>query len=149
MTLGPRGMKFFLNLYPPYLFSRTHVQYIAPDWKSVVVVLYKSRLTRNYVGTTFGGSLYSASDPFFMLMLVKIFGIQDYIIWDKGAEIDFKKPARTKITYRFQMTEEDLSKIREEIVDKGKSIPHFYVEGMDDEGDVCVSIKKILYIRKK
>jgi hypothetical protein len=149
MQLGPRGMRFFLNLYPPYLFSRTRVKYIAPDWKEIIVELHKSLLNRNYVGTTFGGSLYAASDPFFMLMLIKILGIKDHIVWDKGAKIDFKKPARSKITYRFLVTEEDLQRIYQELETKGKSLPEFLVEGKDKDGEVCVSIHKLLYIRKK
>ena len=33
----------------------------------------------NYVGTHFGGSLYSTCDPFYMLMLINILG-PDYIV---------------------------------------------------------------------
>lgn len=149
MALGPKGMRFALNLYPPYLFSRTRIKYIAPDWKEVIVELPKSLLTRNYVGTTFGGSLYAACDPFFMMMLIRIFGIKDYIIWDKGAEIDFKKPARSKVTYRFVVTDEDLQKIQEEITARGKSVYTFHVNGMDAEGEICIAAKKFVYIRKK
>ncbi len=149
MELGPRAFRFFVNLYPPYLFSRTRVKYIAPDWKEMRVELAKSLFTRNYVGTTFGGSLYAATDPFFMLMLIKILGIKDYIVWDKGASIDFKKPARTKITYRFLITEEALKKIRGDLETQGKSLPEFQVDGIDKDGEICVTVRKTIYIRKK
>lgn len=33
-----------------------------------------SRRTRNYVGTIFGGSLYGALDPIYMIMLIKALG---------------------------------------------------------------------------
>ena len=149
MKLGPRGMRLFFNLYPPYLFSRTRVKYIAPDWKKLIVELPKSFLTRNYVGTTFGGSLYSAADPFFMIMLIKIFGMRDYIIWDKGVTVDFKKPARSKITYSFTITDPVLEKIRRDLAETGKSLPELWVDGVDEEGVICVSILKKLYLRKK
>jgi hypothetical protein len=149
MALGPRGMRFFLNLYPPYFFSRTRVKSVSPDWRKVVVELKKSLFTRNYVGTTFGGSLYAACDPFFMLMLINILGIRDHIIWDKGAKIEFKKPARTTITYVFQITDKDLKKIEEDLAAVGKSVPEFIVEGKDRDGDVCVTVEKTVYIRKK
>jgi hypothetical protein len=149
MNLGPRGFRFFVNLYPPYLFSRTRVKYIASDWKEMIVELSKSILTRNYVGTTFGGSLYSAADPFFMLMLAKIFGLKDYIIWDKGAQVEFKRPARSKITYRFLITDKALQKIHQDLNDQGKSLPDFQVDGIDKDGEICVSVKKSLYLRKK
>lgn len=149
MNLGPRGFRYFLNLYPPYLFSRTRVRSISPDWREIVVELPKSLLTRNYVGTTFGGSLYAASDPFYMLMLVKILGIKNYIIWDKEGHIEFLKPARTKITYRFVITDDTLAKIRREVDSIGKSLPEFYVEGTDSDGNACVRIRKKVYIRRK
>jgi hypothetical protein len=149
MQLTPRGMRWFLNLYPPYFFSRTHIKSISPDWREMVVVLKKSLLNRNYVGTIFGGSLYAASDPHYMLLLIKILGIKDYIIWDKGATIDFKKPARSDITYRFVITDEDLARIDRETKEKGKYVAEFKVDGIDKEGEVCVSLLKTVYVRKK
>jgi uncharacterized protein DUF4442 len=149
MELGPRAMRFFLNLYPPYLFTRTRVKSISPDWREVVVELKKSFLTRNYVGTAFGGSLYAACDPFFMLMLINILGIKDYIIWDKAATVEFKKPARTTVTYVLRITDEDIKKIRDDLAAVGKSVPEFRVEGKDRDGDVCVTVGKTVYIRKK
>ncbi len=149
MKLTPRRARFFMNIYPPYFFSRTKVKSVSADWREVVVVLKKSLLTRNYVGTTFGGSLYAACDPFYMLMLIQVLGIKDYIIWDKGASIDFKKPARTDITYVFKITDEDLRKIESDLNTRGKSIPEFLAEGKDKEGEVCVTIRKTVYIRRK
>lgn len=138
-----------MNLYPPYFFSRTGVKYISPDWKEIVVELKKSLLTRNYVGTTFGGSLYQAADPFYMLMLIKIMGIKDYVIWDQDAEISFVKPARSKVTYHFKITDEQLAQIRKDLETSPIIRPQFYVDGIDEAGDSCVRIRKGLYIRKK
>lgn len=149
MKWTPRRMRWLLNFYPPYFFTRTKVKSISADWRETIVELPKSFLTRNYVGTTFGGTLYAAADPFLMLMLIQILGIENYIIWDKGASIDFKKPARSKLTYRFVVTDEDLLKIDQEITVRGKAIPEFLVEGKDKEGEVCVSVRKLIYIKKK
>ena len=149
MLLNPRTFKFFMNLYPPYFFSRTRVKSVSKDFKEIVVVVKKSLLTRNYVGTTFGGSLYQATDPFFMLMLIRIMGLKDYIIWDQDAEIIFVKPARSKITYRFIITDEQLEKIKRDLEQNSTVRPQFFVEGRDESGDVCVQIRKGIYIRKK
>lgn len=149
MELSPRSFRFFTNLYPPYLFSRTRVKYISPDWKELVVELKRSLLTRNYVGTTFGGSLYQAADPFYMLMLIHIMGIKNYIIWDQSAEIDFIKPARTKVTYHFKISDEQLARILRDLETKTIVRPEFLVDGVDQEGDICVHIRKVIYIRKK
>lgn len=149
MKMTPRLFRFLINLYPPYLFSRTRVKSISKDWREIVVVLKKSLLTRNYVGTTFGGSLYQAADPFFMLMLIHIMGIKDYIIWDQSAEVIFMKPARSRVTYHFKVTDEQLAGIHKDLEQNPIIRPHFEVEGVDEEGDVCVKIRKGLYIRKK
>jgi len=57
---------------------------------------------RNYVGTHFGGSLYSMVDPFYMLMLMNILG-PGYIVWDKAASIRFKKPGKGVMKASFHL----------------------------------------------
>lgn len=142
-------MRWFLNTYPPYLFTGTRIKKITDDWMEMVVVLKKSLLTRNYVGTTFGGSLYAATDPHYMLMLCQIMGLKDYIIWDKAAEIDFKKPVRSNITFTFRFTPEQIQELVRDAHDKGKIVPVFTVQGVDEAGEVCVEVKKAIYIRVK
>ena len=70
------------------------------------------RWNSNYVGTHYGGSLYSMADPFYMLMLIENLG-SDYIVWDKSATIRFKKPGRGKVTAAFRLSDEQLEQIRE------------------------------------
>ena len=41
---------------------------IFPRWSEVHVTIPLSLRTRNYVGTIFGGSMFSGTDPLFMLM---------------------------------------------------------------------------------
>ncbi len=53
-----------MSLWPPFLFSGIRVVEISDDFRRAVVALRPSRLTSNYVGTLFGGSLYSMTDPF-------------------------------------------------------------------------------------
>lgn len=149
MNIGSRLFRVLFNIYPPYFFSRTVVQFISPDWREIRVVLKKSLLNRNYVGTIFGGSLYQATDPFFMIMLIKILGIKENIIWDQSAEISFLKPARSKISYHFKISQQDLDNIRRDLEQKGISRPELFVEGLDQDGDICIKVKKTLYVRKK
>jgi acyl-coenzyme A thioesterase PaaI-like protein len=149
MALNHRWMKWGLNLYPPYLFTGTRIKYIAPDWSEVIVQLKKTPLTRNYVGTIFGGSIYAAADPFYMFMCIKALGLKDYIIWDKKAEIDFKKPARTSLTFHFKLGSERVVDLKNQLETNKKILPEFSVDGVDAEGAVCVTVNKLVYIRKK
>ena len=55
------------------------ITYVASDFREVRVRLPLSWQTRNYVGTIFGGSMYAAVDPVYMLMLIKNLG-KEYIV---------------------------------------------------------------------
>ena len=66
---------------------------------------------RNYVGTQFGGSLYSMCDPFFMLILVEALGPR-YVVWDKAATIRFRRPGRGTVHATFHIPQERIDEIR-------------------------------------
>ncbi len=71
------------NVFPAYWGIGARVTYIAADYREIRVELPFSWRTRNYVGTIFGGSIYAAVDPVYMIMLIKNLG-QDYVVWDKA-----------------------------------------------------------------
>src|SRR5690606_15464526 len=64
----------FLNVWPPFLFSGIVVEEISDDFRRARVSLRKRFLTRNYVGTLFGGSLFAMTDPFWMVMVLRNLG---------------------------------------------------------------------------
>lgn len=101
----------------------------------------------NYVGTHFGGSLYSMCDPFFMFLLMQNLG-DGYIVWDKAANIDFIKPGKGTVTARFYISEEELNALRDELT-KVKKLDRIYeCEVKDEQGDVVARMKKTLYVRR-
>jgi len=81
-------MRLRLNLYAPFLGAGIRVKRLAPGWKEVDVEMKLRWWNANYVGTHYGGSLYSMTDPFLMVMLIENLG-RDYIVWDKSATIRF------------------------------------------------------------
>ncbi|HKR93755.1 MAG TPA: DUF4442 domain-containing protein [Candidatus Angelobacter sp.] len=103
---------------------------------------------RNYVGTHFGGSLYSMVDPFYMLMLMNILG-PGYIVWDKAASIRFKKPGKGVMKASFHLSEEQIAEIRAAADTQPKVEPQFLVVVKDAEGNAVAEIDKLLYVRKK
>src|SRR5476649_186552 len=102
-----RWMRWKFFFFPCYFGTGARVTYIAGDYKEMRVALPLSWRTRNYVGTIFGGSMYGAVDPIYMLMLMKNLG-QDYVVWDKAASIRFKKPGKTTLQARFVLSQEEL-----------------------------------------
>jgi acyl-coenzyme A thioesterase PaaI-like protein len=122
--------------------------FIAEDWSEVRLSLPLSWRTRNYVGTIFGGSIYSAVDPIYMLMLIHRLG-KDYIVWDKSASIQFKKPGRESLHARFIVDDEELAAIRATL-ETQRSIDRTYsIELKDAAGNVCASVEKLIYIRHR
>src|SRR4051812_33729390 len=84
-------LRFLGNLYPPFFAAGIRIERISPDFREMDIGMKLHWYNKNYVGTHFGGSLYAMTDPFFMMILIQKLG-SDYIVWDKGAKIDFKKP---------------------------------------------------------
>jgi len=83
--------RIIMKLWPPFFALRIHIVSIAPDWRDITIRMKLSLRNRNYVGSHFGGGLFAMTDPFFMLMLMNILG-NDYLVWDKSANIRFLKP---------------------------------------------------------
>lgn len=69
-----RIARWTFNWFPAYRGTGAKITCIASDWFEVRVRLPLSSRTRNYVGTIFGGSMYGAVDPVYMIMLIKALG---------------------------------------------------------------------------
>jgi len=146
--LRKRYMRWFLNLYPPFLGAGIRVRRLQPDWKAIDVEMKLWFWNSNYVGTHFGGSLYSMTDPFYMLMLIENLG-RDYIVWDKSATIRFRKPGKGKMRAEFRLTDAQLDEIRDKLKTEEKIEPTFMVQVRDESGDLVAEVEKVLHVRKK
>jgi hypothetical protein len=88
------------------------------------------------------------TDPFYMLMLIQLLG-RDYIVWDKGATIQFKRPGKGKVHAEFRLTHVQVEGFIEELNTKNKIEPVLKVFVKDSEGVVIAEVDKVLYIKKK
>ena len=143
-----RHMRWFLNLYPPFLGAGIRVKRLQPDWKAIDVEMKLRFWNSNYVGTHFGGSLYSMTDPFYMLMLIETLG-RDYIVWDKSATIRFRKPGKGKVRTEFRLADAQLDEIRDKLKTQDKIEPTFLVEVRDESGALVAEVEKVLHVRRK
>ena len=143
-----KKLKRRLRTYPPYLGAGVRVTELAEDFKTIRVEMPLRWYNRNYVGTHFGGSLYSMCDPFYMLMLINILG-PEYIVWDKAATIRFKRPGKGVVKAVFQLSDEQIAQIKAAADAQGKVEPEFQVTVTDSEGGVVAEVDKLLYVRKK
>ena len=103
-------IKFVLNIFPPLLFNRIVLKEISDDFLEMKVVIRRALFNINFHKTIFGGSIFSACDPYFPTMYYHIFANKKrkLIIWLKSAEIQYLKPADSTLKLYFKITKEDI-----------------------------------------
>ncbi len=139
--------RFKFNLFPAYRGSGGRIAYISDDYHEIHVKLPLNWRTKNYVGTIFGGSMFAATDPIFMVMLIKILG-SNYLVWDKSTNIRFKRPGKTTLFAKFIITPEEIIEIKAQL-EETKSIDKIYkVELKDEKGKIHCIVEKTIYISK-
>lgn len=143
-----RFLRWAMNFYPPYLGAGIRIQSLAADMRQIRVRMGLGWYNRNYVGTQFGGSLYSMTDPFFMLMIMENLG-RDYIVWDKAANIEFVSPGKGPVFADFHIDEHLLEDIRQHTAAGDKYLPKLHVEVRDGAGTLVARVQKTLYVRRK
>lgn len=143
-----RRFRWGFNLFPAYRGTGGRVTYIADDFREVRVKLPLNWRTRNYVGTIYGGSIYGAIDPIYMLMLMHILG-KEYVVWDKAASVRFKKPGKDTLYVQFRLEQDEIDEIRR-LAETERSIDRIYdLEIKDKNGVVHAFIEKTIYISKR
>lgn len=143
-----RSVLRLINLWPPYLGAGIRVTRIADDFRTFEVRMKLSWYNRNYVGTHYGGSLYSMCDPFYMLILIEGLG-HGYEVWDKAAAIRFRRPGRSTVTAIFDVSDEEIAAIRREAEEHGTAEPVFTAEVVDAEGEVVAEVEKRVHVRRR
>ena len=137
-----------MNIFPAYRGTGGRVTYIAEDFREVRVRLPLNWRTRNLVGTTYGGSLYGAVDPIYMVMLIRLLG-PGYVVWDKSATIRFKKPGRGTLYARFCLDDQELAAIRGALAQAPSVDRSYQIDLTDADGTVHAAVEKVIYIARK
>lgn len=148
-NINSRFKKLGLNFFPAYRRTGGRICFLSADWKEVHIKLGLNWATRNYVGTVFGGSIYGALDPIYMVQLINILGKKEYIVWDKSATIKFIKPIKHTVFARFLITEELLSEIKTKIESDKKYTINLTTTFQDATGTIYAEVEKTIYIADK
>ena len=137
--------KYGIQYLPMYRRTGGKVVTISPDFLKIDIVIPVNFKTKNYSGTLFGGSMLSATDPFYAIQLLQILG-NDYVVWDKETKVKFKKPGKIKVYGRFEFEVYEIEAIKNEIQLHGKVDvkKEMKLYGTDDK--VVAEIKKTMYV---
>ena len=140
--------RWSFNLFPAYRGMGARITYISSDWKEVKIKLPLNWRTRNYVGTIYGGSMYGAVDPIYMIMWIKILG-KNYIVWDKAATIRFKKPGTKTLYGHFKLENSEIEDVQNLLRTEKSLDRNYQLQLKDAEGLVYAEIDKVIYLKKK
>lgn len=141
--------KIGFNLSPMYRRSTARIIEVTEDISTVKVRLKISWKNRNYVGSIFGGSMFAAVDPVYMVQLINLIG-EEYVVWDKSAQINFKRPAKEDLYATFQFTAEELEQIKADVENKKEIEIQKTSLLTNKQGDtVFCEVHKIIYVADK
>ena len=143
-----RLVRWGFNWHPAYRGTGGRVEAVSPDLTSIRVRLPFTRSTRNMVGSIFGGSLFAITDGPHPTLLLMGLG-RDYIVWDKAASIQFKRPGRTTLYADCIVTEQELADVRDILSRQPEVDRTYYVALKDRNGVVYSIIERTVYIAKK
>ena len=102
--------------------------------------------TRNINGTIYGGCLYAAVDPIHAVMLAYALGPADVVAWSKEATIQFKRQARTDLTGRFTLSEEEIAAVRADLQGEGRAVRTFHAELLYRDDQVCAACDVLVHL---
>ena len=132
-----------------YRRTSAKVTYISEDFSKIQIKLPYSYKNANYVNTIFGGSMFSAVDPFPMTQLMNLIG-DDYVIWDKAAEIFFRRPAKEDLYAEFTYSFEELDEIKQKTKENNEfEIIKTTQLTNKDKSIVFCEVRKKVYIANK
>ena len=145
-----RFLRFILNIYPPLLFNRIVLIEISRDFSEMNVIIKKSLFNMNFYKSIFGGTIFSACDPYFPIMYYNIFKKRNkkLVIWLKSAKINYIKPANTNLRLQFKINKNNIHKIEEDISSKGKSEIWHKIQAINKDGVPCAEADMLIYLKE-
>jgi acyl-coenzyme A thioesterase PaaI-like protein len=149
MKVSANTLKWALRFYPPLFFQRIWVKSFAEDFRSVEVKINKSLLNTNYNRTIFGGTIFSASDPFYALLFDQIFRIKGFKtrVWLKSANIQYLKPGNQDLYFKIILSEDDILEAEQALKTIGKFVKSYPIQITNKNGEICALVNNEVYIR--
>lgn len=151
MKLNRHIARVLMNLYPPLLVNRIVIKSVSRDYLKVKVHVRKSIWNRNLQGSIFGGSIFSAADPFIALMYWQALNHRSISCeaWLKSATINYKKPSDTNLLLLFELSEEEVDSVQKDIETVGRAERKHLIQMLNNRGEVCVEVETLVVLRIK
>ena len=149
--LQPKELKRMLNLWFPFMTNRIQIDSISDDFHHMHVCLKHSFWNRNPNKSIWGGSIVSAMDPFFPILMKQIL-LRDGIVTDfysKAISVQFIKMVKSNVTFQFSISEKEVALVVQELDQNEKYEGWHSVEGIGSNNKICVKGKVQIFLRKR
>ncbi|AUP79315.1 DUF4442 domain-containing protein [Flavivirga eckloniae] len=140
--------KYAFNWSPMYRRTTGRIIEVSNNLLYVKIAIPLSIKNKNYVGSIFGGSLFSATDPIYMIQLMNTLG-DNYIVWDKDATIKYKRPAKEHVYAEFSFLPEEINHIKSEVAKNGELNLTKTSNIINKENIVIAEVIKTIYVADK
>ena len=149
--LRPKELKRMLNLWFPFLVNRISIISISDDFHHMQVCLKHSFWNRNPNKSIWGGSIASAMDPFFPILMKQILLRKGLVtdFYSKAVNIQFIKMVKSDVTFQFSISDEEVVQAEKDLDQNGKYEGWHSVEGIAFNGKVCVKGEVQIFLRKR
>jgi acyl-coenzyme A thioesterase PaaI-like protein len=148
---NPKRIKSLLKLwnwYGPYVGMGIRLKSYNESLTRFEVQMKLKWYNRNLFRTHFGGSLYAMTDGIHAMILALHLG-KAYIVWDKASCIDFLKPGEGTVRAVFEISEQEIEQIRQDLESKEKEVLPFQTEIKNEQDETVAKVTHNIYIRKK
>lgn len=140
--------KYGFNWSPMYKRTTAKLVEVSDDLHYVKIRLKLNWKNRNYAGSIFGGSMLAATDPIYMIQLLQILG-NDYVVWDKAVEANYKKPGKSTIFGEFEFTKDEIETIKAKVAAENETDIVKTMSLVDEKQNIIATFNKTLYIADK
>ncbi|WP_317044720.1 DUF4442 domain-containing protein [Flavobacterium sp. NLM] len=132
-----------------YRRSTARIVNVSQDLLQIQIRLPISYKNKNYVNSIFGGSMFATVDPIPMVQLINLLD-ENFVVWDKAAEIYFKRPAKENLYADFIFTLEELGEIKDKIKQQNElEIVKTTLLTNKDKSITYCEVRKKIYIADK
>lgn len=149
MMVSENTLKWLMRLYPPMLFQRIWVKKIHKGFTGLDIKINRSLFTTNLGNSIFGGTIFTATDPFYALLFGQLMQRRGFkiTVWLKSAQIQYIKPARSDLHYTIRISEAMIEEAATILRTEGKFIKAYPIEIIDRNGELCAQASNEIYIR--
>ena len=142
-------LKIVMNFFPPLLINRVKIEKVDDKFMNLQVGVKYSWLNKNLQNSIFGGTIFSAIDPYFAVMYWQIFNSRGIPmeVWIKKVEIRYRTAATSDLKISFKLTENDVNNAIQELKKEGKYEIWHEVKAYNTEQEICTEARVLVHIK--